>query len=218
MQHASEVLVTRKPDIFQRPIETRDRPLVHLLMWPVAAVNPDDRGLITIPVRVVRWPTECLRPVSGKALGMLGMITMAERMANHFVLQDPSVPRVGQLQQPVATTYGFKDRLHSSFGIHGRSHVNAHTAPPNLGDEPRAARVRDLDVAWRLTQLVGCSGLSGGVNVNDFSRRGWLWDGLTGFFQSLDMKLNGITDERERLLACLVRGHASRKIRDVGAE
>jgi hypothetical protein len=86
VQHASEALVAREPDIFQRLIETRDRPLVHLPVRPVAAVNPDDRGLIAIPVGVGRWPTECFRPVCGKALGVLRVVSVAECMANYFVL------------------------------------------------------------------------------------------------------------------------------------
>src|SRR6516225_2891110 len=86
VQHASESLVVREPDIFQRLIETRDRTLVHLLVQPVAAVHPDDRGLITISVGVGRWPTECLPPVRGKALGVLRVVAVAERMANHLVL------------------------------------------------------------------------------------------------------------------------------------
>jgi hypothetical protein len=86
VQYASETLVTREPDIFERLIETYNRPLVHLLMRPVAAVNPDDRSLATMPIGVGRWPTERLRPVRGKALGMPRVVTVAERMANHFVL------------------------------------------------------------------------------------------------------------------------------------
>src|SRR5688572_28517207 len=49
VQHAPEALVARKPGVFQCPIEACDRPLVHLLVRAVSAVNPDDRGLITIP-------------------------------------------------------------------------------------------------------------------------------------------------------------------------
>ena len=86
MQHASKPLVAPEADIFQRLIETSDRPPVHLLVRPVAAVNPNDRGLITVLVGVGRWPTKCLRPVRGKALGMLRVVSVAERMANHFVL------------------------------------------------------------------------------------------------------------------------------------
>src|SRR5262245_37906252 len=86
VQHASEALVAREPDIFQRLIETRDRPLVHLFVRPVAAVNPNGGGLITVLVGVGSWPTQCLPPVRGEALRVLRVVTMPERMANHFVL------------------------------------------------------------------------------------------------------------------------------------
>ena len=86
VQHAPQALVAREADIFQRLIETSNCPLVHLLVRPVAAVNPHDRGIITVLVGVGRWPTERLRPVRGKALCVLRVITVAERMANHFVL------------------------------------------------------------------------------------------------------------------------------------
>jgi len=85
VQHTPEPLVAGEADIFQRLIETSDRPLVHLLVQPVAAVNPHDRGLITVLVRIRRWSTECLGPVRGKALGVLRVVSVAERMANHFV-------------------------------------------------------------------------------------------------------------------------------------
>src|ERR1041385_2748707 len=85
VQHAPEPLVAGEADIFQRLIETSDRPLVHLLVQPVAAVNSHDRGLITVLVRIRRWPTECLGPVRGKALAVLRVVSVAERMANHFV-------------------------------------------------------------------------------------------------------------------------------------
>src|SRR5262245_57418064 len=86
MQHASQPLVAGKTDIFQRQVETSDRPLVHLLVRPVAAVNPHDKGLTTVTVGVRRWSTKCLRPIRGKALGVLRVESVAERMANHFVL------------------------------------------------------------------------------------------------------------------------------------
>src|SRR5580692_2369354 len=86
VQHAPKPLVAGEADIFQSLIETSDRPLVHLLVQPVAAVSPHDRGLVTVLVRVRRWPAECLGPVRGKALGVLRVVSVAERMANHFVL------------------------------------------------------------------------------------------------------------------------------------
>ena len=80
-------------------------------------MNPHNGRLITVPVGVRCWPTECLRPVRGKALGVLRVVSVAERMANHFVLKHPRVPRVGQPQQRVETARGFIDRLHD-FSVH----------------------------------------------------------------------------------------------------
>ena len=82
-------------DIYQRLIETSDRPLVHLLVQAVPTVNPHDRSLITIAIGVRRWPTECFRPVRGKALGVLRVESVAECVAHNFVLQHPRVPRAG---------------------------------------------------------------------------------------------------------------------------
>ena len=112
MQRASEPLVTVKSCIMQGLIETGDRSLVHLLVRAVAAMNPHDGRLITVLVGINCWPTECLRPVRGKAFGVLRVKSVAERMANHFVLQNSLVPRAGQPQQPVATTRGFVNSLH----------------------------------------------------------------------------------------------------------
>jgi hypothetical protein len=75
VQYAPELFVLGETDIFQRLIETSDRPLVHLLVRPVAAVNPHDERLITVSVGVRCWPTECLRPVRGKVLGVLGVVS-----------------------------------------------------------------------------------------------------------------------------------------------
>jgi hypothetical protein len=86
VKHAPEPLITGEADIFERLIEAGDRPLVHLLVRPVTAVNPDDRRLITELVSVRRWSTESLPPVRGKALSVLRVVSVAERMANHFVL------------------------------------------------------------------------------------------------------------------------------------
>ena len=117
MQHASEPVVAVKLRILQRLIETRDRSLVHLLVRPIAAVNPHDGRLITVPVGVGCWSTQRLRPVRGKSFGVLGVVPVAERMANHFVLEHPDVPGVGQPQQPVETAGCFIDCL-LRFNVH----------------------------------------------------------------------------------------------------
>ena len=113
VQHASQPLVGGEPGVLQGLIETGDRSLVHFLVRPVAAVNPHDGRLIAVLVGVRCWPTECLRPIRSEALGVLRVESVAERMANYFVLQHTRVPRVGQPQQPVETARGFIDRLHS---------------------------------------------------------------------------------------------------------
>jgi hypothetical protein len=112
VEDISEPLVAGKADVFQRLIETGDGPLIHLFVWSVAAVNPHDGGFAAILFRIYGRPTERFHPVCGEAFSVLRVESMAERMANHFVLQDPRVPRTGQPQQPVETTCGFIDRLH----------------------------------------------------------------------------------------------------------
>jgi hypothetical protein len=42
VKHPPKPLVAGEADIFERLIKTGDRPLVHLLVRPVAAVNPHD--------------------------------------------------------------------------------------------------------------------------------------------------------------------------------
>src|SRR5688500_7301665 len=54
VQDDPETIVVRESDLFQRPIETCDRSLVHLLVWAVAAVHSDHRGLVAIPFGVTR--------------------------------------------------------------------------------------------------------------------------------------------------------------------
>jgi len=119
VQYASELLVAVKSGVLQGLIKTGDRSLVHFLVQSVAAVNPHDGRLITEAVRVRRWPTECLRPVCRQAFGVVGVVSVAERMANHFVLEHSRVPRVGQPLEPVETARGFKDRL-VGFSVHSR--------------------------------------------------------------------------------------------------
>src|SRR6185503_2208480 len=94
VQDAPEPFVTVKSGVLQSLIETGDRSLVHLLVRTVATVDPHDGSLITVLFGVGCWPTERLGPVRRKTLGVLWMESMAERMADDFVLQHPHVPGV----------------------------------------------------------------------------------------------------------------------------
>jgi hypothetical protein len=94
VKYAPEPLVAGEADIFDRLIETGNRPLVHLLVRPVAAVNPHDRGLVTVLVRVRRWPPERLPPVRGKALNAwLTTSSFSTRVCHALAnLSNPSRP------------------------------------------------------------------------------------------------------------------------------
>jgi len=98
MQYTSKSIVVGEADIFHRLIETSDRPLVHLLVESVAAVNTNDRSLITKVVGIGRRSAKRLNPVGSKTLGMLRVESVAERMADNFVLHHSRVPRASQPQ------------------------------------------------------------------------------------------------------------------------
>jgi hypothetical protein len=70
----------------------------------VAAVHLDDDGLVAIGVGTRAGATECLGPVSGESLDMLGMEAVAERMANHDIGHHPTMPGVGKTAQAVFAT------------------------------------------------------------------------------------------------------------------
>jgi quercetin dioxygenase-like cupin family protein len=113
VQHLSDLLVVSKADVGQRLIETGDRPMVHLLMRTIAAVDPHHRGLVAVSNRVGGRPPKCLGPVGGEPLGVLGVKAVAERVAHHLVRHDVGVPGVGQTKQAKVTTCGFVHRLHA---------------------------------------------------------------------------------------------------------
>jgi hypothetical protein len=114
VQRSSEALVAIKSGILQSLIETCDRSLVHLLVRPVAAVNPHYGRLITILLGIRSWPTECFCPVRSQALCVLWMKSVAECMANDFILQHSRVPRMRQSQEPIETARSFINGLHFS--------------------------------------------------------------------------------------------------------
>lgn len=85
---------------------------VHLLMRPVAAVNPHNRGLVTIRLRIPRRATQRFRPVRGQPLGVSRVVSMAEGVAHDLVRHHPGVPCPRQIPQTVVTTHGLVHRLH----------------------------------------------------------------------------------------------------------
>jgi len=95
-------------------VEADDRAAIHFVVLSVAAVHLHDGGLVTVGVGVRAWSAECLCPVSGESLDMLGVETVAEGMADHVVGHHPTMPGVGKAAQSVVTTRRVEDSLHAS--------------------------------------------------------------------------------------------------------
>ena len=91
VQHLSQRRVVGQCDVSQSLVEASDGAAIHLVVNPVAAVDPDDGGLVAIELGIQAGSTECLGPIRGETLDMLGMKTVAERMADYFV-RDDGVP------------------------------------------------------------------------------------------------------------------------------
>src|SRR5215470_6901477 len=83
-------------------------------MLPVAAVYLDDGGLVTIGVGIRAGATQCLRPVRGESLDMLGVEAVAERMADHVVGHHPTMPGIGKPEQAIHSIHRLEDSLHRS--------------------------------------------------------------------------------------------------------
>src|SRR6516225_8695003 len=83
-------------------------------MPSVPAVHLDDRGLVTIGIGIRGRATECLSPVSGESLDMLGVEAVAERVGDYVVGHHPTMPGVGKTAQAVVATRRLEDSLHAS--------------------------------------------------------------------------------------------------------
>src|SRR6266566_1655513 len=94
-------------------VEAGNRAAIPFVVLSVAAVHLDDGGLVTIGVGIHAGATECLGPVSGESLDMLGVEAVAERMADHVIGHHPTMPGVGKTAQAVLATRRLKDCLHA---------------------------------------------------------------------------------------------------------
>src|ERR1700674_1411917 len=95
-------------------VEAGNRAAIHFVVLSVAAVHPDHGGLVTIGVGIRAGATECLGPVSGESLDMLGVEAVAERMADHVVGYHPTMPGAGKTAQAVVTPRRLENSLHAS--------------------------------------------------------------------------------------------------------
>ena len=112
VEDPSQRFVAIEVRVDQGLIEASDRPAVHVIVRPVAAVNPHHGCLVPVGLRISGGTPERLRPIGGQPLGVVGLVSVAERVADHVVGQDPGVPGGGQAKQAVGTAGGVVDRLH----------------------------------------------------------------------------------------------------------
>ena len=83
-------------------------------MLAIAAVHPDDSGLVTKGVGIRVRSTECLGPIRGESLDMPGMETVAEGMADYVVGHHPTMPGGVETVQAVVSAPGLEDSKHVS--------------------------------------------------------------------------------------------------------
>ena len=88
--------------------------MIHFIVLPVPAVCLDDGGLVTIGIGIRGRAPECLSPVSGESLDMLGVEAVAERMADHIVGYHPAMPGDGKAAQAFVATRRLENRLQAS--------------------------------------------------------------------------------------------------------
>jgi hypothetical protein len=96
VQDLPERVIVCETYVHQGLIETGNRPSVHFLVRPVAAVHPDDGALIPVQVRIPCGTAERFRPIGSESLGVLWMESVAEGVAHHFVDHHSGVPCSGQ--------------------------------------------------------------------------------------------------------------------------
>jgi hypothetical protein len=83
-------------------------------MLSVPAVHLDGGGFVTIGIGIRGRAAECLSPVGGESLDMLGVEAVAEGMGDHVVGHHPTVPGVGKTAQAVDAPRCLEDSLHAS--------------------------------------------------------------------------------------------------------
>src|SRR5215472_11989296 len=81
-------------------------------MLSVPAVDLHDGSLVPIGVGIRGWATECLSPISGEPLRMLGVKAVAEGMGDLFIFHHTTMPGVGKKTHAVHPARGLEDSLH----------------------------------------------------------------------------------------------------------
>lgn len=94
------------------PIEAGDRPPIHAVVLAVAAVKADDEGLVTERAGIGLRSAECLCPVGGQPLRVVGLETVTEGVTDDRVNQHAGVPGFRETQNPGIPTRGLVHAAH----------------------------------------------------------------------------------------------------------
>jgi hypothetical protein len=114
VQDLAQLRVFGQSDVSQSLVEASDGAAIHLVMHSVAAMDADDGGLVAIGLGIHAGSTECLGPIRGETLDMLGMETVAERMADYFVGHHPTMPGSSKTAQAVDAPHRLEESTHAS--------------------------------------------------------------------------------------------------------
>jgi hypothetical protein len=90
-------------------------------------------------------PTERLCPVCGESFDMLRMVTVTERVGNHFVGHHPTMPGLGETAQAFVATCCFENGLH--FTMMDRSPEDLQRDCPSTARRDWWARSRVVAIA-----------------------------------------------------------------------
>jgi hypothetical protein len=144
MQHLPQRRVAGQSDISQSLVEASDGPAIHLVVYPVSTVDPDDGGLVAVGPGIHAGSTECLSPIRGETLDMLGMETVAEGMADYFVGHHPTMPGSSKTAQAFDAARCLEDSAHTSMMTSVARPSKTAAAASSTGLRPYYAQNRQI--------------------------------------------------------------------------
>ena len=112
MEHLTQSNVAGKSSVDQSLIEASDCTTIHFIVLPVATVQLDYTGFVTMGIGVCVGAAECLCPVCGEALDMLRVEAVAEGMADLLVGHYAAMPSLGKAAQTADSTCRLEDSGH----------------------------------------------------------------------------------------------------------
>jgi hypothetical protein len=114
VQYGANWILLSETDIAHGLVEAGDRPSIHLVVRPIAAVLSHNERFIAISRRVLSRSPKCFLPVCGEPLGVVRTKPAAERVTDDLVGHYALVPSARQCEQRFAAASCVVDRCHSA--------------------------------------------------------------------------------------------------------